>query len=69
MSVACFLLDEHIPNAVIRGLRRRESAIQIFRIGGFQAPTIGTSDVDLLKWIEAHLYSTLWLGWYRNFFI
>jgi hypothetical protein len=54
MSVTCFLFDEHIPNAIMRGLRRREPDIQIFRIGGAEAPAISTDDADLLKWIEEH---------------
>ena len=53
MAHPCFLLDEHIPHAIARGLRLRDPAIQIFVIGGKSGePGIETPDPDLLRWIE-----------------
>jgi len=49
-----FLLDEHIPHAVARGLRRREPSIHILVVGYPSAPAVGTSDPDLLHWAEEH---------------
>jgi hypothetical protein len=55
MSRPCFLLDEHIPHAILRGLRLRESAIRVFVVGGaFGEPGIETPDPELLVWIEEH---------------
>lgn len=45
-------MDEHIPGAVVRGVRRRESSVQIFVIGQANAPNKHTDDPDLLLWIE-----------------
>jgi Domain of unknown function (DUF5615) len=54
MSAPRFLLDEHIPYAVLRGLRRIAPEIQVFRVGEAEAPPLHTSDPDLLAWIEAN---------------
>jgi hypothetical protein len=55
MPSPCFLLDEHIPHSLARGLLLREPAIQIFVIGGKSGePGIETPDQDLLRWIEEH---------------
>jgi hypothetical protein len=54
MSAPCFLLDEHIPHAIARGLRNQESAIRVFVMGKPNSPAIGTPDPDLLSWIESH---------------
>ncbi len=54
MSAACFLLDEHIPRAVARGLALREPAIQVFILGRSGAPSLHVSDPELLIWIEEH---------------
>ena len=52
MSTPCFLLDEHVSHAIVRGLELREPALQIFVMGGPGAPAIGTGDPELLFWIE-----------------
>lgn len=52
MSQPCFLLDEHIPRAVARGMERREPAVRVHVLGQSPAPSISTSDPDLLRWIE-----------------
>jgi hypothetical protein len=49
-----YLLDEHIPNAVARALRRYEPPVVIWRIGQPGAPPIETTDPDVLIWCEAH---------------
>jgi hypothetical protein len=49
-----FLLDEHINHAIQRQLRRLNRQIEVLAIGDPGAPTSGTSDPDLLLWIEAH---------------
>jgi hypothetical protein len=54
MKVPCFLLDEHIPYAVLNGLRRVEPEIQVFRVGEVDAPPLHTLDPALLVWLEAH---------------
>jgi len=54
MRQYCFLLDEHIPRAVARGIERRELMVQVHVLGQAPAPVISTSDPDLLRWIEAH---------------
>ena len=54
MSSPCFLLDEHIPHAVARGLRLREPGLQVLILGHPGAPPLTTSDPDLLIWIEEH---------------
>jgi len=54
MPAPCFLLDEHMPHAIVKGLHRLEPSISIFVMGKSNSPAIGTSDPDLLKWIEEH---------------
>jgi hypothetical protein len=55
MANPCFLLDEHIPHAIVRGLRLRDPAIQVFVVGGESGePGIETPDPELLIWIEEH---------------
>ena len=54
MSQPCFLLDEHVPKAIARGLYYREAEVQVFIMSGPGAPPIGTPDPDLLRWIEDH---------------
>lgn len=47
-----FLLDENIPVLLKRALLRREPRVDILRIGDPQAPPLGTSDPDLLMFLE-----------------
>lgn len=52
MSVPCFLLDEHVSHAIVRGLAVRASDLQVFVMGEAGAPAIGTLDPEPLIWIE-----------------
>jgi hypothetical protein len=55
MSPPCFLLDENMPHRAIRKLlRRREPEIHVWVIGQPGAPALGSSDLELLVWIEQH---------------
>jgi hypothetical protein len=47
-----FLLDEHVNRAIQRQLRRLDVRIEVLAIGEPGAPTTGTSDPDLLVWLE-----------------
>lgn len=49
-----YLLDEHIPMALIRALRQRDPDLVVWRIGQPGAPPVETSDPALLIWCEAH---------------
>jgi len=49
-----YLLDEHIPRALIRALRQRDSALVIWRIGHPGAPALETPDPALLRWCEEY---------------
>lgn len=49
-----FLLDENINHAIQRQLRRLDRRIEVLAVGDPGAPASGTSDPDLLLWIEAH---------------
>lgn len=51
-----FLLDENVPHAVRDQLLRREPTIEIVCIGDNHAPSFGTPDAEILKWIEQHVY-------------
>jgi hypothetical protein len=53
MSVAGFLLDEHISPILRRALEEAEAAMQVYWIGDGIAPPKGTPDPALLLWIEA----------------
>lgn len=47
-----FLLDEHVPRSIRDQLLRLDSRIDILAIGHQLAPTKGTSDGEILAWIE-----------------
>jgi len=47
-----FLLDEHVNRAIQRQLRRLDMRIEVLAIGDPGAPSAGTSDPDLLVWLE-----------------
>ena len=49
-----FLLDEHVNRAVQRQVRRRSVELVVLAIGDPEAPPAGTSDPDLLVWLERH---------------
>ena len=52
MSAAGFLFDEHMPKLIGRLLQEREPQIQIFMVGREPDLPKGTSDLELLHWIE-----------------
>jgi hypothetical protein len=52
----CFLLDEHVNRAIQRQLLRLEPRIHVLAIGDPGAPPAGTSDPDLLIWLEEEGY-------------
>jgi len=54
VSVACFLLDEHITLVIQTQLTTREPDMHILAIGQPGAPPKGTADPELLCWIEEH---------------
>lgn len=47
-----FLLDEHVDWAIQRGLLRLAAAMDVLAVGQPLAPPKGTSDPDILHWIE-----------------
>jgi hypothetical protein len=53
MSVACFLLDEHVPLIIQAKLEQMEPGMRVYAIGDGIAPPRGTPDPDILCWIEA----------------
>jgi len=51
-----FLLDEHVNKAIQRKIRRMFLEIDVLAIGDTDAPPKGTSDPDILVWIEENGY-------------
>jgi hypothetical protein len=51
-----FLLDEHVNRAIQRQLRRLDQEVEVLAIGNPGAPPTGTSDPDLLRWLEENGY-------------
>jgi hypothetical protein len=51
-----FLLDEHVNRAIQRQLRRLDARIEVLAIGDPGAPPSGTSDPDILAWLEESGY-------------
>jgi hypothetical protein len=49
-----FLLDENTEPAITSGLRRRDPALAIWRVGEPVALPLGTLDPDILRWCEEH---------------
>ena len=56
MTKPRFLLDEHINRAIQRQLRRLDVKIEVLAIGDPGAPPAGTSDPDILIWLEENGY-------------
>ena len=52
MTPLRFLLDEHIPRAIQSQLLRLGVDIDVLAVGQSSAPPRGTSDPDILLWIE-----------------
>ncbi|MEW5960519.1 MAG: DUF5615 family PIN-like protein [Chloroflexota bacterium] len=53
MSAICFLLDENVPLVIQAQLEQMEPTMTVHAIGDGTAPTKGTSDPDILAWVEA----------------
>ncbi len=51
-----FLLDEHVNRAIQRQLRRLDPCIDVLASNDPAAPPAGTSDSDILLWIEKSGY-------------
>ena len=54
MSPVSFLLDEHVPPLIQAQLTQMAPELRVYVIGEALTPARGTSDPDLLIWIEAH---------------
>ena len=52
MTLPRFLLDEHVPHAIQSQLLRLDAEIDVLAVGQPLAPPKGTSDADILAWIE-----------------
>jgi len=52
MTPPRFLLDEHVPQAIQSQLLRLDARIDVLVVGQPLAPPKGTSDPDILAWIE-----------------
>ena len=51
-----FLLDENMDRAIQRQLQRLNSEIDVKLVGDAEVPPRGTSDPDILMWIEREDY-------------
>lgn len=51
-----FLLDENMDQAIQRQLQRLNSEIDVKLVGDAEVPPRGTSDPDILMWIEHNDY-------------
>jgi hypothetical protein len=51
-----FLLDEHIDHSIQRQLRRLDPHVDVIAIGESGSPAAGTSDSDILLWMEESGY-------------
>lgn len=47
------LVDENITPALTFGLRQRDPAFKVWRVGDPLAPPFGTPDPEILRWCEA----------------
>lgn len=56
MSKVRYLLDENVNRAVQRQLSRLAEGIEVLAIGDPEAPPKGSSDPEILEWIERHGY-------------
>ena len=52
MSQVQFLIDESLPLSLVAGLRRREPAIEVRRVGQDLIPSFGTPDPEILRFCE-----------------
>jgi len=51
-----YLLDEDTPHVICGQLLQREPDMEILAVGDDMAPALGTSDPELLQWIEQEGY-------------
>ncbi len=51
-----FLLDEHVNRSIQRQLHRLEPRLEVIAVGDVGAPPKGTSDPELLVWMETYQY-------------
>jgi hypothetical protein len=49
-----YLMDEHVPQALVRALRERSPDLPVWRIGDAGAPALGAPDPELLRWCETY---------------
>jgi predicted nuclease of predicted toxin-antitoxin system len=49
-----YLLDEHIPKALLRVLRQLDPELVVWRVGQPGAPPLETPDPEILVWCEMH---------------
>lgn len=56
MNQIRYLLDEDTPHAIRDQLLRRKPEMEILAVGDDAAPALGTSDQELLRWIEQEGY-------------
>ena len=48
-----YLLDEHVDPRLRRGMKRRRPEIIVWCVGDAGAPSLSTSDPDILLWCES----------------
>lgn len=51
-----FLLDENTSHAILKGLKRRQSEVEVRVIGGEGAPPLSTKDETILGFLEREGY-------------
>jgi len=56
LSLIRYLLDEDTPHAIRDQLLRRKPEMDVLVVGDDVAPTLGTPDQELLRWIEQEGY-------------
>jgi len=56
MSKVRYLLDENVNRAIQRQLRRLDEKIEVLAVGEPGAPPAGSSDPEILEWIEQNGY-------------
>lgn len=52
MNRVRFLLDENLPRRIKNQLIFHEPLMEVLLVGENQAPPLGTSDPDILNWLE-----------------
>ena len=52
-----YLLDEHVDPRLKKTLRKLSADIVVWRVGDIGAPSLGTTDPDILIWCEANGFS------------